>query len=129
MEILDTVKFDKNGLVPAIAQDAETGEILMMAYMNRESLERTVREKRACYWSRSRGKFWVKGESSGHIQEVREIRVDCDADTVLMKVIQHGPGACHEGYRSCFFRKADEDGALEIAMPKVFDEKEVYKSQ
>ena len=129
MEILEKVKFDRDGLVPAIAQDAETGEILMMAYMTRESLGRTIAEKRACYWSRSRQKFWVKGESSGHVQEVKDIYIDCDGDTVLMKIIQHGPGACHEGYKSCFFRKLTDDGGLEICLPKVFDEKTVYKTK
>jgi phosphoribosyl-AMP cyclohydrolase len=128
MEILEKIKFDANGLVPAIAQDAETGDVLMMAYMNRESLERTIKEKRACYWSRSRKKFWVKGETSGHIQEVKEINIDCDGDTVLLKVIQHGPGACHMGYRSCFFRKISDSGTLEICLTKVFDEEKVYKT-
>ena len=129
MEILEKVKFDDKGLVPAIAQDEQTGEILMMAYMNKESLERTVKEKRACYWSRSRQKFWVKGESSGHVQEVKDMYIDCDGDTIVMKVVQLGPGACHMGYRSCFFRKMTDSGDLEVCLPKVFDENEVYKTK
>ena len=98
------VKYNSEGLVPAIAQDFETGEVLMLAYMNRESLERTVKEKRAWYWSRSRNKFWMKGEESGNVQDVKEIFYDCDADTILLKVKQTGP-ACHTGNRSCFYRK------------------------
>src|SRR5438067_12840296 len=102
------IDFEKTaGLVPAIAQDAETGEILMLAWMNRESFEETVRTKRAVYWSRSRGKLWRKGEESGNVQEVLDIYTDCDADTILMKVRQIGGAACHEGFKSCFFRKLD----------------------
>lgn len=129
MDILNLVKFDSNGLVPAIAQEAETGEILMMAYMNRESLERTIKEKRACYWSRSRKAFWIKGETSGHTQKVIDILIDCDGDTLLLKVDQLGPGACHAGYRSCFYRRMMESGELEIVLPKVFDEKNVYHNK
>lgn len=99
-------KFDKEGLIPAIAQDCETKEVLMLAYMNKESLEKTIKEKRAWYWSRSRQKFWMKGETSGNIQEVKEIYYDCDADAILLMVKQIGP-ACHTGNRSCFFRKID----------------------
>ncbi len=99
-------KFNSEGLIPAIAQDWKTGEVLMLAYMNKESLERTIKEKKAWYWSRSRKKFWMKGESSGNIQEVKEIYYDCDEDTILLKVEQTGP-ACHTGNRSCFFRKLD----------------------
>lgn len=99
-------KFDKDGLIPAIAQDSVTGEVLMLAYMNKESLERTVKEKKAWYWSRSRNKFWMKGESSGHVQDVKELYYDCDADAVLLKIEQTGP-ACHTGNRSCFFRKIE----------------------
>ena len=99
-------KFDKDGLIPAIAQDWVTGEILMLAYMNKESLEKTIKEKRAWYWSRSRKKFWMKGESSGNVQDIKEIYYDCDADAVLLKIEQTGP-ACHTGNRSCFFRKIE----------------------
>ena len=102
-------KFDASGLVAAIAQDAETGEVLMLAWMNAEALRRTLETGRATYWSRSRGEIWVKGETSGHIQEVVEIRVDCDQDAVLLKVRQTG-GACHTGRESCFYRIADASG-------------------
>ena len=102
-------KFDASGLVAAIAQDAETGEVLMLAWMNAEALRRTLETGRATYWSRSRGEIWVKGETSGHIQEVVEIRVDCDQDAVLLKVRQTG-GACHTGRESCFYRIADGSG-------------------
>ncbi len=98
------IKFNGEGMVPAIAQDQKTGEVLMLAYMNREALERTVKEKKAWYWSRSRNKFWMKGEQSGHIQTVKEIYYDCDIDAILLKVDQTGP-ACHTGNRSCFYRK------------------------
>ncbi len=102
-------KFDASGLVAASAQDAETGEVLMLAWMNAEALRRTLETGRATYWSRSRGEIWVKGETSGHIQEVVEVRVDCDQDAVLLKVRQTG-GACHTGRESCFYRIADASG-------------------
>ena len=98
------VKYNSDGLVPAIAQDFETGEVLMLAYMNKESLQKTVEQKRAWYWSRSRKKFWMKGEESGHVQDVKDIYYYCDADTILLKIKQTGP-ACHTGNRSCFYRK------------------------
>ena len=121
------VNFDKaGGLVPAIAQDADTGEVLMLAWMNREAFDETVRTKRACYYSRSRGKLWRKGEESGHVQEVRGIYLDCDADTVLLKVKQMGGAACHEGYASCFFRRL-EGGELHVEAERVFDPARVYK--
>ncbi len=120
------LNFDKaGGLVAAIAQDAETGEVLMMAWMNKEAYEETLKTGRACYFSRSRNKLWRKGEESGHVQEVREIFVDCDADTVLLKVHQVGGAACHEGYKSCFFRKIGD--SVEIVGERVFDPKQVYK--
>ena len=102
-------KFDTSGLVAAIAQDAETGEVLMLAWMNAEALARTLETRRATYWSRSRGEIWVKGETSGHTQDVIEVRVDCDQDAVLLKVRQTG-GACHTGRESCFYRIADASG-------------------
>jgi phosphoribosyl-AMP cyclohydrolase len=121
------VDFDKaGGLVAAIAQDHQTGEVLMIAWMNREAFEETVRTRRAVYFSRSRGKLWRKGEESGHVQEVKEIRVDCDNDAVLLKVHQIGGAACHEGYKSCFFRKLD-DGEMKVVADRVFDPKAVYK--
>ena len=120
------IDFDKSGgLVPAVAQDADTGEVLMLAWMNREAYEETLRTGRVCYYSRSRGRLWRKGEESGHVQEVREIYLDCDADTVLLKVHQVGGAACHEGYKSCFFRKVEGDG-LRVVGERVFDPQKVY---
>jgi phosphoribosyl-AMP cyclohydrolase/phosphoribosyl-ATP pyrophosphohydrolase/phosphoribosyl-AMP cyclohydrolase len=102
-DVLANVKFDADGLVPAIAQDVENGDVLMMAWMNAESLRRTLDEGRMVYWSRSRQEFWRKGDTSGDHQTVREAYYDCDGDTLLFKVVQHGRGACHTGARSCFF--------------------------
>jgi phosphoribosyl-AMP cyclohydrolase len=121
------IDFDKSGgLVPAIAQDAQTGQVLMLAWMNRAAYEETLRTGRACYYSRSRGRLWRKGEESGHVQEVREIFIDCDADTILLKVHQIGGAACHEGYASCFFRQV-EGNDLRVVGERVFDPKAVYK--
>jgi phosphoribosyl-AMP cyclohydrolase len=121
------IDFDKaGGLVPAVAQDADTGEVLMLAWMNREAFEETLRSGRAVYFSRSRNKLWRKGEESGHVQEVREVLIDCDADTVLLKVRQLGGAACHEGYRSCFFRRL-EGGEVRVIAERVFDPGQVYK--
>jgi len=121
------IDFDKSGgLVPAIAQDADSGAVLMLAWMNRDAYEETLRTRRAVYFSRSRNRLWRKGEESGHFQEVREILIDCDADTILLKVHQIGGAACHEGYASCFFRRVEGDAVTVIA-EKVFDPKAVYK--
>jgi phosphoribosyl-AMP cyclohydrolase len=118
--------FDKgNGFIPAIVQDAQSGDVLMLAYMNREAWEQTCRTGRATFFSRSRNKLWVKGETSGNVQEVKEIRLDCDADTVLLKVNQRGGAACHEGYRSCFFRRR-EDSGWKVDDERVFDPEAVY---
>jgi phosphoribosyl-AMP cyclohydrolase len=123
------LNFEKHGgLVPAIAQDAETGEVLMLAWMNREAWDETLRTGRAVYYSRSRGRLWRKGEESGHIQQVVEVRVDCDADTVLLKVRQVGGVACHEGYKSCFFRRV-EHGQLQIVAERVVDPATVYRTK
>jgi phosphoribosyl-AMP cyclohydrolase len=105
----DQLKWDAQGLVPAIAQDWQSGEILMLAWMSRESLQLSVQEGRAVYWSRSRQALWRKGEESGHVQRLKEVRIDCDADTVLIKVEQIGGIACHTGRRSCFYRKLERD--------------------
>ena len=122
-----TIDFDKaGGLLPAIAQDADTGEVLMLAWMNREAYEETVRTHRAVYFSRSRNRLWRKGEESGHVQEVREVYLDCDADTILLKVRQVGGAACHEGYASCFFRRVEPDG-LKVVGERLFDPATVYK--
>lgn len=114
-----------DGLLPAIAQDAETGEVLMMAWMNADSFAETLASGRACYYSRSRGRLWRKGEESGHVQVVREVLVDCDGDAILLKVEQQGGAACHTGYRSCFYRRVTPDGA-EVVGQKVFDPQQVY---
>lgn len=123
---VDTLKYDRDGLIPCVAQDAETGEVLMVAYMTRDSLRDTAEGKLASYWSRSRRKYWVKGEASGNTQEVRELRVDCDGDCVLIKVKQNGGAACHTGMRSCFHRRLDGAGALVEDGVKVFDPDDVY---
>ena len=119
--------FEKcGGLIPAIAQDWQTGEVLMLAYINQEAWEETLKSGNATYWTRSRQKLWKKGEESGNVQKVKEIYVDCDQDTVIFKIEQIGGAACHEGYHSCFFRKF-EDGKLVIQGEPVFDPKKVYK--
>ncbi len=123
--LLDEVRFDASGLVPAIAQDAASGQVLMLAYMNEDALHHTLKTGRMTYWSRSRQQLWKKGETSGHVQHVKEVRLDCDGDTLLFKVDQVGDAACHTGHRSCFFR-AHEDGALVDAGDIVFDPDEVY---
>ena len=113
-------------LIPAIAQDRRSGDVLMLAYMNKESLRKTLATGYAHYFSRSRRRLWKKGETSGHVQRVREIRIDCDSDTILLKVHQVGGAACHEGYQSCFFRQVTPEGLKVIGAP-VFDPKDVYK--
>src|ERR1700752_1845273 len=119
------IDFQKSGgLVPAIAQDADTGAVLMLAWMNREAYEETLRTGRACYFSRSRNRLWRKGEESGNVQEVRAVYIDCDADTILLKVHQVGGAACHEGYQSCFFRKVDGD-QLRVVGERAFNPKAV----
>ncbi len=110
MTFYDKLKFDANGLIPAIIQDCASGRVLMMAWMNRASLEKTMATGKTHFWSRSRQSFWMKGESSGHTQTVKDIAFDCDGDTLLIQVEQIG-AACHEGYRSCFFRSAEGNGA------------------
>lgn len=124
-ELIDKVKFDDKGLVGVIVQDHVSHEVLMFAFMNRESLARTIAEKKACYWSRSRQKLWLKGETSGHYQIVHEIRIDCDADAILIRVEQEG-GACHTGYRSCFYRVLRDDSWVEDGQ-KIFSPADVYK--
>ena len=125
--LLGEIGFDEDGLVPAIAQQHDTGEVLMLAWMNREAVRVTLSEGRACYWSRSRNALWRKGESSGQLQRLRELRLDCDGDTVLLLVDQHGV-ACHTGRRNCFFR-AWRDGELrEIATPEI-DPAQLYRDR
>ncbi len=120
--------FDKNALIPVIAQDAESGDVLMLAYMNSEAYAETLATKRVVYFSRSRNKLWRKGEESGNVQQLREVYFDCDADTLLVKVQQIGGAACHEGYRSCFFRRVDPDTrSISVVGERVFDPAKVYK--
>jgi len=120
------LNFDKlGGLVPVVVQDFTSGEVLMTAFMNRQAWEETLKTRRATYWSRSRNQLWVKGETSGNIQEVKDILVDCDEDTVLLKVIQKGGAACHMGFRSCFYRRLEGD-ELQIIGERIFDPDEVY---
>ena len=123
--LLDAVTYDANGLVSAIAQDYETGEILMLAYMNEATLQQTLETGVMTYWSRSRQKVWVKGETSGNVQNVKSARIDCDGDALLFQIEQVGGAACHTGHRSCFYRKV-EDGGLEETSEPVFDAKAVY---
>ena len=123
---LDEVMWDAQGLVPAIAQDAQTGEVLMFAWMNREALALTAETGHAVYWSRSRGRLWRKGEESGHTQKMLELRVDCDKDVVLLKIEQVGGIACHTGRRSCFFTRLETSGWQDVE-PVLKDPKEIYK--
>ncbi|MBT8133996.1 MAG: phosphoribosyl-AMP cyclohydrolase [Gammaproteobacteria bacterium] len=128
MSWLDEIRFDANGLIPAIAQDATSGKILMMAWMNRESLQLTAERKEAVYWSRSRGKLWHKGEESGHIQKVLEIRFDCDEDVILLEVEQQGGIACHTGRESCFYRQLQGDEWVEVEHV-IKDPDDIYKQK
>ena len=122
------IDFDKgNGLIPVIIQDASTNEVLMLGYMNQASWEKTLETKKVTFWSRSRQRLWMKGETSGHVQEIQEIFLDCDGDTCLIKVKQIGGAACHTGFRSCFHHLY-ERGRWKISGEKVFDPKEVYKT-
>lgn len=121
------IDFDKmGGLAPAIIQDDDTGEVLMLGFMNPEAWETTLKTGKATFYSRTRNTLWIKGETSGHVQQVREIRVDCDNDTVLLKVKQIGGAACHTGHKSCFYRKIDNNELITIG-EKIFDPEEVYK--
>ena len=130
MDWLDKVKWDANGLVPVIAQERGTGDVLMFAWMNREALAATHASGRAVYWSRSRGRLWHKGEESGHVQQVHEIRMDCDEDVILLQVTQRGhePGvACHTGRHSCFFRQLGHDGQWHSVEPVLVDPDTLYR--
>jgi phosphoribosyl-AMP cyclohydrolase len=121
------IDFQKSGgLVPAIIQDERTGDVLMLGFMNPESLAQTKRTGEVVFFSRSRNRLWKKGESSGHVLRVREMRVDCDADALLVRVEAAGPGVCHEGYRSCFFRKLEPDGSAAIIAERTFTPEKVY---
>ena len=125
--IMANLKTDKDGLIAAIAQQHDTKEVLMLAYMNEEAWNETLKNGRVCSYSRSRQKLWRKGEESGNVQEVKSIFYDCDADTLLIRVNQIGGAACHEGYKSCFFRRIDPaTGETEVVGDRVFDPKQVY---
>ena len=123
---LDEIKWTDDGLVPVIAQELDTGKVLMFAWMNRESLQLTVEKKEAVYWSRSRGRLWHKGEESGHVQKVHDIRIDCDNDVVLITVEQHGGIACHTGRHNCFFKRYEDGNWVEVD-PVLKDPSEIYK--
>jgi phosphoribosyl-AMP cyclohydrolase len=126
MSFFEKVKFNQDGLVPAIIQEAGTGRVLMMAWMNRDAVEKTLQTGKTHFWSRSRQKSWIKGETSGHIQAVKDVALDCDGDTLLIQVEQTG-AACHEGYKSCFFRSAREQGqSLATTEPQLVNPDDVY---
>jgi len=125
MSFVDKLKFDPNGLIPAIIQDAGDKRVLMMAWMNRASLEKTIATGKTHFWSRSRQKFWMKGESSGHTQAVKDIAFDCDGDVLLIQVEQVG-AACHEGYRSCFFRSSSGSGDFKITEVQLETPEQIY---
>lgn len=126
MSFLDQLKFNADGLIPAIIQEQSTGRVLMMAWMNRSSIEKTIETGKTWFWSRSRQKYWMKGESSGHVQMVADISFDCDADTLLIQVRQTG-AACHEGYQSCFFRSVGTgQAAAQVTEPQLISPEKVY---
>ena len=128
MRFLDELKYNRDGLIPAIIQEQSTGRVLMMAWMNRASLKSTLETGRTHFWSRSRQKFWMKGESSGHTQQVKDVALDCDGDTLLIQVEQKG-AACHKGYQSCFFRSVGTDGEeVKVTEPPLVDPESVYKT-
>ncbi|OGX40992.1 MAG: phosphoribosyl-AMP cyclohydrolase [Omnitrophica WOR_2 bacterium RIFCSPHIGHO2_02_FULL_68_15] len=118
--------FDQHELIPAIIQDDANGQVLMVAYMNREAFQKTLTTGHTHFYSRSRKKLWKKGEESGHVQEVRSVAVDCDGDAILVKVTQRGGGACHAGYRTCFYRTSSDGAAWKVSEPQLFDPKAVY---
>ena len=119
------LKYDANGLIPVVCVDAATKQVLMVAYMDPTSLAQTLATGKTHFWSRSRGKYWMKGESSGHVQELKAVYTDCDMDTLVMEVVQHG-AACHDGYYSCFYRKLGESGDWQVVAKPLFDPKQVY---
>ena len=125
-ETIANLKYDQAGLIPAVIVDVETKQVLMLAYMNRTALLKTIETHKTHFWSRSRNEYWMKGQSSGHTQDVKAIYVDCDMDTLVIEVDQHG-AACHKGYYSCFFRRLNEDGEWKVIAEKVFDPDEAYK--
>ncbi len=129
MKFIEELKFDKKGLIPAVIQDYKDGRVLMVGWMNRDSIKKSLKTGKTCFWSRSRKKFWVKGEESGNFQLIKEIRFDCDADTLLIKVRQVGDAACHRGYRSCFHTRVDSNGNYKIVDKRVFSPGKVYSQK
>jgi len=129
MKWSDLLRFDEQGLIPAVVQDADTGEVLMFAYMNEEALQKTFETGLVHFWSRRRQQLWQKGEESGHIQRVVEVRCDCDPPDALLIRVQQKGGACHTGYRSCFYRRLDAQGHTTVVGQRVFDPEKVYKKQ
>ena len=126
MNCYDQLKFNPDGLIPAIIQEQSTGRVLMMAWMNRASLEKTIATRKTHFWSRSRQQFWMKGATSGHIQTVKDVAFDCDGDTLLIQVEQTG-AACHEGYKSCFFRSSSDGGrAFQVTEPRLQTPEQIY---
>ena len=125
-DTIKALKYDANGLIPAVCVDHKSGRVLMVAYMNQASLLETIQTGKTHFWSRSRQKYWMKGESSGHTQEVKAVYTDCDVDTVVIEVDQHG-AACHNGYYSCFYRKLSEQGRWDVVDEKIFEPEDVYK--
>lgn len=125
-DILSQVKYDSNGLIPVILQDFQTKKVLMLAYMNESSLKETWMTKKTHFWSRSRQKYWMKGESSGHIQHVKSMQFDCDYDTILIEIDQVGGASCHKGYESCFFRTISNEGNETVLCDPVFSPDDVY---
>lgn len=123
---INKIKFNENGLIPVIAQDYKTNEVLMVAYMNRQALLKTIKTRKVHYYSRSRKKLWLKGEQSGNFQRVKKIFIDCDYDTLLIQIEQIGGAACHTGYKSCFFTEITRDKKLKIKGKKIFDPEKVY---
>jgi phosphoribosyl-AMP cyclohydrolase len=129
MSFLEKLTFNKDGLIPAIIQEQSTGRVLMMAWMNKEAVQKTIEQGRTVFWSRSRQKYWVKGETSGHVQVVKDLAFDCDGDTLLIQVEQTG-AACHEGYKSCFFRSVGPNGTgFAVKEPQLINPEEVYGSK
>jgi len=124
-ETIEALNYDGNGLIPAVIVDWQSKAVLMVAYMNQTALLETLRTGKTHFWSRSRKKYWLKGESSGHTQDVKSVYTDCDMDTVVVEVLQHG-AACHDGYFSCFYRRLNEQGAWDVVAEKVFDPDKVY---
>lgn len=129
MKFIKNLKFDEKGLIPCVVQDYKDGAVLMVAYMNKEAVKKTLETKKGTFWSRSRNKFWIKGEESGNVQKIKQMYFDCDGDCLLIKVEQVGGSACHTGYRSCFFRKVDSNGKIATIGKKVFDPDKVYKKK